>query len=198
VSTGRHRLSARDYKHAGKQPNGFDFARYQQFGIGLALGLAVALGVWIHQQRAEAVDGAPLTAEAEAKPRTGASAGDSPGEEAADPAADYDFYDMLPKFEVVVGEQERNAHRDLPSEPVKQPGNYVLQVGSYRNLEDAQRLRARLSKLGIDANIQKVAIDADEWHRVRIGPVKDLARLNATRSALRKADIDAIIYQVGD
>jgi cell division protein FtsN len=197
VSTGRHRLSARDYKHAGKQPHGFDFARYQQFGIGLALGLAVALGVWIYHLRATPADGAPLAAEAEAKPRASASTGDSP-EETADPAADYDFYDMLPKFEVVVGEQERNAHRDLPSEPVKQPGNYVLQVGSYRNLEDAQRLRARLSKLGIDANIQKVAIDADEWHRVRIGPVKDLAKLNATRSALRKADIDAIIYQVGD
>ncbi len=197
MSTGRHRLSARDYKHAGKQRNGFDFARYQQFGIGLALGLAVALGVWIYQMRAKPADGAPLATAAEARPRPGASAGASP-EEATDPAADYDFYDMLPKFEVVVGEQERNAHRDLPSEPVKQPGNYVLQVGSYRNLEDAQRLRARLSKLGIDANIQKVAIDADEWHRVRIGPVKDLAKLNATRSALRKADIDAIIYQVGD
>jgi cell division protein FtsN len=196
VSTGRHRLAARDYKNGGKQRPGFDFARYQQFGIGLALGLAVALGVWIYQMRARPTGDAPLAAEVEAKPRA-ASAAESP-EEAADPAADYDFYDMLPKFEVVVGEQERNAHRDLPSEPVKQPGNYVLQVGSYRNLEDAQRLRARLSKLGIDANIQKVAIDADEWHRVRIGPVKDLAKLNATRSALRKADIDAIIYQVGD
>ncbi len=59
----------------------------------------------------------------------------------------------------------------------------MLQVGSYRNRPDAERLRDKLAKLGIDASMQHVAIDADEWHRVRIGPISDLAKLNATRSA---------------
>jgi hypothetical protein len=33
---------------------------------------------------------------------------------------------------------------------------------------------------------------------VRIGPISDLARLNATRKSLRDADIDAIVVRVGD
>jgi cell division protein FtsN len=46
--------------------------------------------------------------------------------------------------------------------------------------------------------VQRVAVDADVWHRVRIGPISDLARLNATREALRRADVDAIVVRVGD
>ena len=46
--------------------------------------------------------------------------------------------------------------------------------------------------------VQHVAIDADEFHRVLIGPIRDLAKLNATRRELRAASIDAIMYQVAE
>jgi cell division protein FtsN len=118
--------------------------------------------------------------------------------DAEDTPAQYDFYDMLPKFEVVVPEQERDVRRDLPSVRVEQPGAYVLQVGSYHNLPDAERLRAKLAKQGIDATVQRVAVDADVWHRVRIGPFRDLAKLNDTRRGLRAADVDAIVIRLGD
>ena len=49
---------------------------------------------------------------------------------------------------------------------MEQPGAYVLQVGSYRNRDDAERLRAKVAKLGIEARVQHVAIDADELHRI--------------------------------
>ena len=35
-----------------------------------------------------------------------------------------------------------------------------------------------------------MAVDADVWHRVRIGPFRDLDRLNATRRQLRAAGIE--------
>ena len=117
---------------------------------------------------------------------------------AEQPAAQYDFYDMLPKFEVVVPEQERDVSTDTPAAPVVRPGVYVLQAGSYRSQPDAERVRAQLAKQGIEATVQRVAVDADVWHRVRIGPISDLARLNATREALRRADVDAIVVRVGD
>jgi cell division protein FtsN len=41
-------------------------------------------------------------------------------------------------------------------------------------------------------------VDADVWHRVRIGPLRDLAKLNAIRGQLRTADIDAILIRLGD
>jgi cell division protein FtsN len=192
VSQGpRQRLSARDFKHGGRDEGRFDLARYRQFGIGLGVGLAVALAVFLFDHRAQ-----PAPVEAEPKPRS-AQAAEPPAAE-SEPAEQYDFYDMLPKFEVVVPEQERDVRRDVPAVPVEQPGAYVLQVGSYRSQPDAERLRLKLSKQGIDATVQRVAVDADVWHRVRIGPLRDLAKLNATRRELRAADIDAIVIRLGD
>jgi cell division protein FtsN len=194
VSASRQRLAARDFKNTG-QRDGFDFARYQQFGIGLGIGLLIALGVYLSDFRVT-----QPKAEVAPKPRADKTAGsEAPAAgEGDDAAPQYDFYDMLPKYEVVVPEQDREVRRDLPSVRVEQPGVYFVQVGSYRDKAEAERLRLKLSKQGIDATIQRVAVDADVWHRVRIGPFRDLKKLNDTRSELRAADVDAIVIRVGD
>ncbi len=195
MSNGRQRLSARDYKNAGRGQPMFDLMRYRQFGIGLAVGLGAALLVWIYDHRVQPqVDeltevSKPATRAEETAPSAAA--------DSENPAGDYTFYDMLPKFEVTVPESDHGVRRDQP-EPVTRPGVYVLQVGSYRGRPDAERLRDKLAKMGIEAIIQHVSIDADEWHRVRIGPITDLAKLNATRRQLRTADMDALIQRVGD
>jgi cell division protein FtsN len=191
VSAPRQRLSARDYKQGGRR-SGFDLTQYRQFGYGLGAGLLVALGVFVIDHRPQ-----PPVA-AEAAPQPGADKSAATGAAAEDPAEQYDFYDMLPKFEVVVAEQERDVRRDVPSAPVEQPGAYVLQVGSFRNQPDAERLRSKLAKQGIDATVQRIAVDTDVWHRVRIGPLRDLPKLNATRRELRAADLDAILIRLGD
>jgi cell division protein FtsN len=155
------------------------------------VGLSVAVVVYLSDARQKA----PVEEE---QPQPRAQARAAADAEAEQPAAQYDFYDMLPKFEVVVPEKERDVRTDTPAAPVARPGVYVLQAGSYRNQADAERVRAQLAKQGIEATVQRVAVDADVWHRVRIGPISDLARLNATREALRRADIDAIVVRVGD
>nr|PZN76017.1 MAG: hypothetical protein DIU56_15130 [Pseudomonadota bacterium] len=116
----------------------------------------------------------------------------------ADPAAQYDFYEMLPKFEVVVPEKEREVRRDVPASRIERPGVYVLQAGSYRNLRDAERVRAQLALQGIDAKVQRVAVDNDVWHRVRIGPIGDLGELNRLRNQLQAAEVDVLVIRVGD
>jgi cell division protein FtsN len=189
VSGSKQRLSARDYKHASKRSNGLPL-HYRAFAAGLGIGLLAALAVYMVMQRA-----VPAV-EAQPKPQTKAKA-DDPAEP-TDPATQYDFYDMLPKFEVVIPEKERDARRDTTSAPVEQPGAYVLQVGSYKNEAEAERVRGQLAKQGIEATVQRVAVDADVWHRVRIGPFRDLARLNATRKELRAAGIDIMMLRVGD
>jgi len=110
----------------------------------------------------------------------------------------YDFYQMLPNFEVVVPEKERDVKRDVPAAKIERPGVYVLQAGSYRNEADAERVAKQLSLQGIDAKVQRVAVDADVWHRVRVGPINDLAQLNRVRKQLHAADVDAIVIRIGD
>lgn len=194
MSSQRARLSGRDYKRSSGG-GGIVWTRYRQFGIGLALGLGVALVVYISDHRQQ-----PVVAEEQPQPRANAKgkAAASVDADAETPAAQYDFYDMLPKFEVVVPEKERDVRSDLPSAPVTRPGVYFLQAGSYRNQPDAERVREKLAKQGIVAIVQRVAVDTDVWHRVRIGPISDLKQLNATRQNLRSADIDAIVVRVGD
>jgi cell division protein FtsN len=111
----------------------------------------------------------------------------------------YDFYEMLPNFEVVVPEKDKDVKRDLPATAkVERPGVYVLQAGSYRNEADADRVRAQLAMQGIDAKVQRVAVDADVWHRVRIGPITKLDELNKLRKQLQAAEVDALVIRVGD
>ena len=75
---------------------------------------------------------------------------------------------------------------------------YVLQAGSYRNESDANRVRAQLALQGVDAKVQRVAVDADVWHRVRIGPISNLDELNKVRRQLQAAEVDALVIRVGD
>ncbi|MEO8308349.1 MAG: SPOR domain-containing protein [Pseudomonadota bacterium] len=186
----RNKLSSRDYKHGGRGGPTL-LQRYQQFLAGLALGLFVALLVYLSgkHQRVAAAEELPPVAH-------GKSAAVAPDTE--DPPNKYDFYEMLPKFEVVVPEKEHDVHADLPSVAVSSPGVYVLQAGSYRNQPEAERMRSMLAKQGIEATVQRVQVDDEVWHRVRIGPIRDLKALNESRASLRKADIDVIVIRIGD
>jgi cell division protein FtsN len=110
----------------------------------------------------------------------------------------FQFYEMLPKFEVVIPEEDRSARPDVAQSPVKSPGIYVLQAGSYSSFSDADRVKAQLALLGIASRIQKVSIDDKVYHRVRIGPEEDLERLNELRSQLRQGEIEVMVIRVGD
>jgi cell division protein FtsN len=184
----RQRIAARDYKHGSRRGGTLALRDYKQFGLGLAIGLGVAAYFWM--QRPEPPE--PIVPVADPVVAEAAPA----AEEAA--AEQYDFYDMLPKFEVVVPEAERNPRRDQPTVQIAKPGAYVLQVTSSRNRADAERLRDRLAKQGIDASIQHVTIDDKEWHRVRVGPSRDLGYINQMREQLRAADQTFIVYEVGE
>ena len=74
----------------------------------------------------------------------------------------------------------------------------MLQAGSYKNFGDADRVRAQLALAGVESKVQKVTVDTDTWHRVRIGPITNLDELNRIRTRLRQSDIDALVIRVGD
>jgi len=195
------RLTGRDYKRARRSGLALDLSRFRELAIGFGAGLCIAGVVYIADHR---VPDAPPQSRPTPRAALGMTSGGSdpaasdaalnapPGSEAR-----YDFYQMLPKFEVVVPEKERGA-RVAPAAQIDRPGTYFLQVGSYREAEVAERIHAQLTKLGIDSTVQRVAVDADVWHRVRIGPIKDLARLNRMRAQLRASDLDSLVIRVDE
>ncbi len=192
------RLTARDYKSVRR--GGLDLARWRDLGIGFSAGLLVALVIYVsdHRDQQAAADGA-VTAAPTPHRATGhalTAAGAAAAGDAADAAADkYDFYDGLPKFEMVVPEKEHGTRVDAAAR-VERPGTYFLQAGSYRNVEDANRIQAQLARQNISANVQRVALDADVWYRIRIGPIKDLDQLNRLRQQLQSAEIVSLVIRV--
>jgi cell division protein FtsN len=105
---------------------------------------------------------------------------------------------MLPNFEVIIPEQEPDVSQDKELKAIERPGNYVLQAGSFTDFADADRRRAQLALQGIESRIQRVSIDDKTYHRVRIGPTRDLDELNALRNRLRQAQIDVLRIRIGD
>lgn len=161
---------------------------------GLAIGLSVAVAVWVSDRRVQPVVSQTTTPE---------STFDNNGENiAADEvrtaakANRFDFYTMLPNFEVIIPEEDPEVAADTEPKAIKVPGTYVLQAGSFTTFEDADRRRAQLALQGITSAIQRVTIDDKTYHRVRIGPIDDLDELNMLRSRLRAAKIDVLIIRL--
>jgi len=185
----------RDFKRAGRR-SGTEFSFSKEFFAGLAAGLAVAVGVFFWQQQA-VKDARDAVGEDQPTPRPVRREPASAA--AAEPEREYDFYGMLPKSEVVVPETDPKAPVPaVPNTPIERPGVYVLQLGMFKKLEEAERLQAKLLRLGVQSAVQRISIESEVLHRVRIGPVSNLSDLNRTRAALQRAEIDAVVIRVGD
>lgn len=162
--------------------------------FGLSIGLAVAFAIYIND-RTPGIPVKPVTDQASSVDNNSEQAGSEPEEP---PEARFDFYKLLPKFEVIIPEQEPNVLAETGPQAVVEPGVYVLQAGSFTEYDDADRRRATLALQGIESRIQRVMIDDKTYHRVRIGPIDDLDELNVLRSRLRKARIDVLRIRLGD
>ena len=68
---------------------------------------------------------------------------------------------------------------------------YYLQAGSFSSAEDADKLKAKLAMLGMEANVQTATIpDKGVWHRVRLGPYKGSDEMNIARTTLKQNGVE--------
>ena len=162
--------------------------------FGLTIGLAVAFAIYINDR----TPGIPVRPVAEQPSNVDDNNEQASNQPEAPPATRFDFYSMLPKFEVIIPEQEPDVQLETGPQAVVEPGVYILQAGSFREYKDADRRRATLAMQGIVSKIQRVTIDDKTYHRVRIGPIDDLNELNVLRSRLREAHIDVLRIRLGD
>jgi len=136
----------------------------------------------------------------------------------------FDFYTLLPESEEVVvtprsGQQtivtsppedklpmveelaEPTAPAATATEPttqaaVPQQDTFIVQVGSFRKLSDADGFRANLALLGIESKVQTVTIDdKDTWHRVQVGPVVGRDQADSLQRRLRENNIDSLLLR---
>jgi cell division protein FtsN len=170
---------------------------------GVSIGLIAALGVFRgsdafrEEPSGEIVSLPALDAGTQKQPDPAPQPDTGAHEESAPPRPRFDFYNILPELEVVVPEKEITGkpHEGVPQ--VERPGTYLLQAGSFRSFQQADRLKAELVLLGLQTDVQNVTINNREtWYRVRVGPYHNLDDLNEVRSRLRKQGIDAILIKI--
>ncbi|MDO8262847.1 MAG: SPOR domain-containing protein [Gallionella sp.] len=69
---------------------------------------------------------------------------------------------------------------------------HLLQAGSFPKADDAEKLKAKLALLGVEASVQSATIpDKGVWYRVRLGPYKSAEELSSARSFLKQNGVDS-------
>jgi len=163
---------------------------------GLLVGLFVAFLVYLNQVAPERSAAAPAAAPAPKKPAETHTAKAAPPQERS--GISYDFYKILPEYEVVVPEEDLKKPEVLQQE-MAATGRYYVQAGSFRSAADADTRKAELAILGLVSDIQTVTVDDGKsqstWHRVRIGPIGAQKDLDRVRRLLQDNRIGFILLK---
>ncbi|MFV8836319.1 SPOR domain-containing protein [Aquisalimonas sp.] len=186
-------------------------SRMGWFLSGLLPGLFVAFLVHMHHDRDSGVMSPSSSGETAQQQGERSSGSNRPR---------FEFYELLSEMEVVVPDEPEDeeavtAMPDAPAAPepevttpdpapAEQPAtaddeetpHYMVQAGSFQSHEDADRMKANLALIGVQANIESVEVDTGEtWHRVRIGPFADRDRVDSLRSQLEDNNVDSILLR---
>ena len=132
------------------------------------------------------------TLPAEVTPGESATSAEEPQESAPRPR--FDFYTLLPEqtIDVEVDPAEVTAPREGASATREV---YVLQAGSFRQREDADRRRAELLLLGLQPEVEETSGDNGRWFRVYLGPFDSRSKMSKARSLTAGQDIDTLVLK---
>ncbi|MFL1403960.1 SPOR domain-containing protein [Marinobacter sp. M1N3S26] len=104
----------------------------------------------------------------------------------------FKFYDMLPESEVV----PPNVDEYTPS-PDTQDFRYLVQAGSFRSSEDAERQRAQIAFQGLRAKVSRIDIeDGTTWYRVNVGPFDSRSQMNSAVDKLVAISIQPLVRKI--
>lgn len=192
---------ARDYKHsaAKKKTNPRPVGSWVSFISGLGVGLVIAVGAFVLRlgPLGDANPAADITTETDDRSRyTGARL----EAEMEKPEREFTFHHILPEIEVRVPDWKIVKPVVKPeTTEVPDTGTYVIQVGSFKEYDDADSAKAALALRGIAAKIHRVVINGqDVWYRVHVGPFVDLASTQAMRAKLNATHSDNIVLKIGE
>ncbi len=119
----------------------------------------------------------------------------TPGEPVAEeevPKPRFDFYTGLPEqtIDVEVDPAEIDQARNQPDRD-----HFLLQAGSFRQADDADRRRAELLLLGLDPKVEETNGSNGRWFRVYLGPFDSRSRLAKARSLTAAQGIDTLLLK---
>ena len=91
----------------------------------------------------------------------------------------YDFYKLLKENEILISDD------DIAVPEETNPGAYLLQVGAFKKINEAEIRKVELLLLDLPTEVDKITFDNGEiWYRVLVGPYP-----NTSKTALAKAKL---------
>lgn len=189
----------RDYKNINKskkkQPNPL-VGNLISFLTGLTVGLFIAFLVYL--DKIHIFDGFGLPDMFSREQAQESAPAGKKEEKKNIPSPTFDFYKILPNKEINISEYVAD---DQPAAKQEQDtdeeGLYVLQVGSFKDYDAADSVKAKLSLMGIVPEIQRVVINGqDVRYRVRVGPFKDRGKLAQTRYRLKENEMNYMLLKL--
>ena len=186
---------ARQAKQKYARPKSTASARSQQGGLSLkwilslaAVGGFVGFIVYLNSlPTSPGVQQQPVTEKPSQKPAQ------EPAETAQkEEKPGFRFYEMLPESEVVPPKVE-----EYTPGPSQQDFDYVVQSGSFRSKEDAERQRAQIAFQGLRASIQRIDLDNGSiWYRVNVGPFTSRSQMNSAIDKLVSLNIQPLVRKI--
>ena len=82
------------------------------------------------------------------------------------------------------------------TEGAAEPFQYMVQVGAYRSLTEADGQKARMALMGLDAKVSEREQAGRTVYRVRLGPYDDKAQAERVRARLETAQIESAIVRM--
>ena len=187
----------KDYKNIKSKKtskSGGKFNQFKSFFAGLTVGLCVAVIVYFYQhdpgQQTQIIQ--PRVTVENPEPE--------PSQSDDNPPPSFDFYQILPNMEVNVSEWEAEDDEVIKEQAetsAEKSGIYILQIGSFKQYDAADEIKAKLALMGISADIQRVVINGkDIRHRVRIGPYRDSEKLSMVRQQLTENNLNFMLLKL--
>lgn len=108
----------------------------------------------------------------------------------------FDFYDILKDAKVNAPEQPPLKDSANKVNPNNEPQEYILQVASFKNADDAEQLKVQLLLLNLEAQVEQARIrNGETWHRVLVGPFASRSKREKARSTLVANRYDALVLK---
>jgi cell division protein FtsN len=74
--------------------------------------------------------------------------------------------------------------------------SYQLQAGAFRQQEDAESMKAKLSLLGYESRILNAQVNGETLYRVRVGPFKQFEDMNKAKGRMSENRIEVTVIKI--
>jgi cell division protein FtsN len=190
-------------KNSNRSNNAPDFPVFAGILLGMVMGLAIAGGIAWFVLKKNTISApiikeppqASVPAEKPVSSKPGTAGGNSGS---GDGKVHFEFYKEL------TGKPETSSSKTVqrppaivgkpvpPGKPAEKTAVYFLQEGAYTNMDDAEKVKAKLALIGMLANVQPANIpDKGIWYRVRLGPYQNSTEMNEALATLKLNGLNA-------